>query len=123
MSKKGVKRLAVIKELMSPNKSYGAYRKAMHTGQPPFVPYIGVYMSDLVFIEDGNKNELSEGVINFYKRKLLSDVIKEMQQYQQEPYNLRVIPQIRIYLENVNPISDDELYKRSKEVDPKGTNR
>ena len=104
---------------MSPNKSYGNYRREIRNRKPPTVPYLGVFMKDMVFIEDGNKDFLNEVFINFYKRKLLSDVIREIQQFQQEPYNLRTIPEIRIFLQKIDTINENLLYERSLSVESK----
>ena len=49
---------------------------------PPVVPYVGLYLSDLTFIDEGNPNEIN-GLINFSKRMLLYEVIQQVQQYQQ----------------------------------------
>jgi son of sevenless-like protein len=43
----------------------------------------GVYQSDLTFIGDGNPDTLDNGYINFFKRQLVAEVIKEVQLYQQ----------------------------------------
>lgn len=38
----------------------------------------GVYQQDLTFIQDGNKDILENGYINFFKRILVSEIIKEV---------------------------------------------
>ena len=38
----------------------------------PCVPYIGIYLSDLTFIEDGNPEFLDENLINFQKQEVIS---------------------------------------------------
>jgi son of sevenless-like protein len=46
--------LADLENLMSPQKSFSNYRNALRACKPPAVPYLGVYLQDLTFIEDGN---------------------------------------------------------------------
>jgi hypothetical protein len=39
---------------MSCDFSWRSYRTAIHEANPPCLPYIGVYLQDLIFIEEGN---------------------------------------------------------------------
>jgi hypothetical protein len=43
---------------MSPQKSFASYRGCIRQAHAPLVPYLGVYMQDMVFIEDGNPDYL-----------------------------------------------------------------
>lgn len=49
----------------------------------------GVFLTDLTFIEDGTKDVLNgrDDLIHFEKRRKVSLVIRDIQQYQQAPYN------------------------------------
>jgi hypothetical protein len=49
--------------------------------------YLGIYLTDLTFIEDGNESGRA-GYVNFGKRKLLSNVLEEIKQFQQVPYSI-----------------------------------
>jgi len=71
-------------QIMSPDKNYANFRHTLHTRQPPCLPYFGMYLTDLTFIEDGNKDLLpGSDLINFSKRRRTAAVITEIQQYQQ----------------------------------------
>jgi len=50
----------------------------------------------LVFIEDGNKDQIN-GLINFDKSRKISLVIREIQQYQQTPYCITKVPEIQVF--------------------------
>jgi hypothetical protein len=54
---------------MSVDDNYAAYRKAIREAPAPAIPYLGINLTDLVFIEDGNRNYLDEQntVVNFTK--------------------------------------------------------
>merc|ERR1712146_168540 len=65
---KNINKFEEFKELMSNRGSYKNFRDALHHAEPPAIPYLGVYLTDLTFIEDGNANELGE-LINFSKRR------------------------------------------------------
>ncbi|KNC46651.1 Ras guanine nucleotide exchange factor A [Thecamonas trahens ATCC 50062] len=51
--------LADLRELMSMSHNYRAYRDVLRKSLPPLVPYLGVHLQDLVFIDDGNETRLA----------------------------------------------------------------
>lgn len=67
-----------LREYMSPQKAFANYRACIRTAHAPLIPYLGVYMQDMVFIEDGNPDFLKDqpDYINFHKRRQLADIIK-----------------------------------------------
>lgn len=69
---------------MSPQKSFQNYRNALRACKPPAVPYLGVYLQDLTFIEDGNPEQLGDGLVNFERLGLVYGVLKEVLLYQQQ---------------------------------------
>jgi len=74
-------------------------RDAVKHSVPPCLPYIGTYLADLTFIEDGNPNLIGDGkLINFEKRQMISKVISELRVYQQKKYSLITVPTIRDFL-------------------------
>lgn len=77
-----------LDSLMGNTRNYSAYRAMIHHLDPPCIPYIGVYLTDLTFIEDGNPDRLrvDERLINFSKRQKTADVIQEIMVYQSTPY-------------------------------------
>lgn len=46
--------------LMHTEGSYKAYRSVLHSCQPPCVPYVGVFLQDMTFIEDGNRTFIAD---------------------------------------------------------------
>jgi len=107
----------------NPNKSWANYRKTIHEANPPCVPFVGVYQTDLTFIEDGNPDKFSNGLINFKKCRLTASVIVEIQQYQQKPYNLNAVPVLIDYLtkeqEEAQAFDDKKLYDESLIAEPR----
>ena len=73
--------------LTNPTKSWQNFRNSIHSVDPPCVPFIGIFQTDLTFISDGNQLKVN-GLINFRKCKLLAGVIKEIQLYQHVRYIL-----------------------------------
>lgn len=108
---------------MNPTKNFSAYRELLHSINPPLVPFLGVYLTDLTFIDDGNPDQLkdSPNLINFSKRAKTADVVRDIQQYQALPYHLTVVPDIQAYvkkeLETVLKVED--LFEQSMKLEPR----
>ena len=85
---------------MSPTGSFKTYRGALQKTIPPTIPYLyvfpfsplaktrinrfhsrGVYLSDLVFIDEGNHDTVN-GLINFQKHELVYKTVESLQLYQ-----------------------------------------
>jgi len=102
-----------LKDLLVRQGNFSKFRKHLKTCNPPCIPYLGVYLTDLTFIEDGNRNQLEGGLINFMKRRRLASVIGDIQQYQLKPYNLEAVPIIQDFLQNLEILDEDQTYKLS----------
>ena len=81
----------------------------------------GVYLLDLTFIGDGNPDNI-DGLINFSKRTLESEIIIEIQQYQDVVYNLKADDDVALLL-SLLPASKDsdekKLYQLSLKREPR----
>lgn len=102
-----------LKEMVARDQNYAKLRKHIKECNPPIIPYLGFYLTDLIFIEDGNPNLIEGGLINWFKRKCLAQVIKEIQQYQQKPYCFEEVHFIQDYLLNYIPLDENEAYNVS----------
>jgi son of sevenless-like protein len=115
--------LAYIRKLMGANKNFTEYREIIHSINPPCIPFLGIYLQDLTFIEDGNSNFLkkSKNLINFSKRMKTAEVIREIQQYQSAPYALETVKEIQyvINLNLKNSRDEDTLYALSCALEPR----
>ena len=126
------------------------YRATLKQRDPPCIPYIGLlflfyfvalfndinviflstmlgmYLTDLTFIEDGHPDFVNEGdkeMINFIKCRQLAVVIQDIQQYQQKSYAFHQVPVIYNYLQTLEHRSNDELYQLSLELEPREKNQ
>jgi len=103
--------------------SYHNLRELIRNKQPPIIPYIGVYLGDLIFIDEGNPDEL-DGLINFHKQRLTYSVILQIQQYQAEDYkHLEQKPEIKMYLSQLPGASEKELFDLSLLREPRGATK
>ncbi|OAD72335.1 hypothetical protein PHYBLDRAFT_113520, partial [Phycomyces blakesleeanus NRRL 1555(-)] len=115
--------LASIRRLMGANRNFTEYRDIIHHANPPCIPFLGIYLQDLTFIEDGNSNYLkkSDNMINFSKRMKTAEVIRELQQHQSTPYLLQAVPDIQEFITTHLQSSRDEetLYNLSLALEPR----
>ncbi|OAT06520.1 cell division control protein Cdc25 [Blastomyces gilchristii SLH14081] len=110
-----------MRRLMASTKNFGEYREALHLANPPCIPFFGVYLTDLTFIEDGIPSLTQSHLINFNKRAKTAEVIRDIQQYQNAPYPFHPVPELQDYvLSNMQAAGDvHEMYERSLEIEPR----
>uniref|UniRef100_A0A4X2LPY0 Ras protein specific guanine nucleotide releasing factor 2 n=1 Tax=Vombatus ursinus TaxID=29139 RepID=A0A4X2LPY0_VOMUR len=87
---------------------------------PPAVPYLGMYLTDLAFIEEGTPNFTEEGLVNFSKMRMISHIIREIRQFQQTSYRIDHEPKVTQYLlDKTLIIDEDTLYELSLKIEPR----
>ncbi|KAL9657697.1 hypothetical protein ABK040_005050 [Willaertia magna] len=116
-------------KVMAPDSSYKSYRNYIKQYvKPPLNIYLGIYLSDLTFIEDGNPDRInstktSRNLINWRKRQFVANVISEVMQYKNPPYNIQPVHQIQELLKNTldnHVIMDEtEMFNLSLKIEPK----
>ncbi|KAI9320783.1 ras guanine nucleotide exchange factor domain-containing protein [Dichotomocladium elegans] len=115
--------LSQIRKLMGANRNFTEYRAIIHSINPPCIPFLGIYLQDLTFIEDGNPNYLkkSKELINFAKRAKAAEVIREIQQYQSSLYRLKPVEELQMFIQaNLQSTRDEEqLYNESLKLEPR----
>jgi son of sevenless len=112
-----------LNKVMHSTMNFSVYREKIHTVSLPCLPFLGVYLSDLTFIEDGNPNMLrnNENMINFSKRMKTAEVIRDLQQYQMVPYSYQRVPELQSWVDNelFNSSEISDLYDLSTQVEPR----
>ncbi|KAF2165046.1 hypothetical protein M409DRAFT_55948 [Zasmidium cellare ATCC 36951] len=114
--------LESMRKLMGSTKNFLEYRESLHKANPPCIPFFGIYLTDLTFIEDGIPSIIKKTqLINFAKRAKTAEVIRDIQQYQNVPYGLQPVPELQEYiLRNMQSAGDvHEMYERSLQVEPR----
>jgi hypothetical protein len=106
-------------ELTNPQSSFSQYRSAKSSIDPPAIPYLGVYLQDLTFIEEGNNDKLENGYVNFVKFRMIADILVEIKQFQQKEYNLQPVPSIQEYLLATRILDEEKLFALSQQVEPR----
>lgn len=52
---------------------FRAMREALHRCDPPCIPYLGMYLTDLSFIEEGTPDFTQDRLLNFSKMRMVSE--------------------------------------------------
>ncbi|XP_041081929.1 ras-specific guanine nucleotide-releasing factor 1 isoform X2 [Polyodon spathula] len=109
-----------LQKLVSSEGRFKNLREALKNCDPPCVPYLGMYLTDLAFIEEGTPNYTEDGLVNFSKMRMISHIIREIRQFQQTAYKVEHQPKTTEYLLDNNAVLDEEsLYEASLRIEPK----
>ena len=65
-----------LQGLVSSDGRFRNLRDSLHRTDPPCIPYLGMYLSDLTFIEEGTPNFTDNGLLNFAKMRMVQFYIK-----------------------------------------------
>lgn len=94
-----------MNDLMTLERNFKAYRDMItryHETQQPALPFMGVYLRDLLFTEEGNQqdsvDENNNVLINFSKRQLIARTIQQIEQFREWYYSW--------YRDNLPPTND-----------------
>ncbi|XP_021580204.2 ras-specific guanine nucleotide-releasing factor 2 isoform X2 [Ictidomys tridecemlineatus] len=114
---------ALMDKLQKTVSSEGRFknlRETLKNCNPPAVPYLGMYLTDLAFIEEGTPNFTEEGLVNFSKMRMISHIIREIRQFQQTAYRIDHQPKVTQYLlDKALIIDEDTLYELSLKIEPR----
>ena len=77
--------MKTIEETMNMMGNFKEYRKLISDSKSPCVPFLGLFIKDLYFIEEGNKSML-DNLINITKLTLISEKLKQFKIWQLKPY-------------------------------------
>uniref|UniRef100_A0A667WKG7 Ras protein-specific guanine nucleotide-releasing factor 2b n=1 Tax=Myripristis murdjan TaxID=586833 RepID=A0A667WKG7_9TELE len=107
---------ALMDKLQKTVSSEGRFknlRETLKNCNPPCVPYLGMYLTDLAFIEEGTPNFTEEGLVNFSKMRMVGTLAHQnVQIYSQ--------PNVTQYLLDKTLIMDeDTLYDLSLKIEPR----
>ncbi|KAG8145271.1 hypothetical protein E2320_013617 [Naja naja] len=109
-----------LQRLVSSEGRFKNLREALKNCDPPCVPYLGMYLTDLAFIEEGTPNYTEDGLVNFSKMRMISHIIREIRQFQQTAYKIEHQAKVTQYLLDQSFVMDEEgLYDASLKIEPK----
>lgn len=133
VSVKTKQRLERFKKIIACERNFAMLRQTVQSHNGPGIPCMGLYLTDLNFIEDGNPNtrqmrrdSCSAQVINFDKHMKTTRIVEDIQRFQL-PYNLTEVNELQAWLreqllavqgrEQAEIVKD--LYQRSLILEPR----
>ena len=114
--------------LVSPERSHAALRHATRQAarSGPAVPYLGLYLADLTFVEEGSLDfvEAADGcgerLINLGKCMMLGKCIGEVLTFQTAGFSdVELNESLSLYFAGLDPPGDDEIYALSLAAEPR----
>eukprot|EP01104_Vermistella_antarctica_P002641 TRINITY_DN12854_c0_g1_i1.p1 TRINITY_DN12854_c0_g1~~TRINITY_DN12854_c0_g1_i1.p1 ORF type:complete len:1121 (+),score=328.85 TRINITY_DN12854_c0_g1_i1:409-3771(+) len=111
-----------FEKLMAPASSFKAFRAAFGKSKLPAIPYLGVFLTDLTFIEEGNPDRI-DGKINFKKSKLTYKVIQQQEEYQKHGYKFIKLEPISTILLEMPHCDEKELHEISLMREPRNARK
>jgi hypothetical protein len=134
VSSKTKARLEELKAITDVGRNYAVLRQRLHNHVAPCIPFVGIYLTDLTFIDVGNgttrqlpgdSGREGASVINFDKHMKTAKIINQLQSFQ-VPYRLAGVPEMQDWMEaQIQRVrSSDEsniqsYYRRSLLLEPR----
>jgi len=107
--------------MMQPTNNWKLYREQLAAAPLPKIPYLGMYLTDLIYIGDGNPDTLQDGkLINFRKRQMVFKVLDEIAVQQSKPYGIEPKQPLTGCLLGLPALTEDQLYDLSLSREPRG---
>ncbi|KAJ3034401.1 hypothetical protein HDV00_005057 [Rhizophlyctis rosea] len=123
------KTLEDLESTLSPQHNYRTYRALLEEAQAnsqsfkpsPFIPILGLVLKDLLFIDDGNKTTLDNGMVNFSKFRTMYMNVARVCGFQQIGYVGLVgrdvreddMEKVRDFVRSLRSLKEAALYKYS----------
>eukprot|EP01117_Protostelium_nocturnum_P002759 TRINITY_DN1367_c0_g1_i2.p1 TRINITY_DN1367_c0_g1~~TRINITY_DN1367_c0_g1_i2.p1 ORF type:complete len:1509 (+),score=632.54 TRINITY_DN1367_c0_g1_i2:215-4741(+) len=105
--------------LMSPNENFKQYRAACKRARTTCIPYLGLQLQDLTFMDDANSDYLGEEdntkhIINYEKLKMITKRIKEFRDGIRSPYPFPTNELGQELWLNAEAWTDSDIFRMSK---------
>ncbi|GAA5872216.1 hypothetical protein JCM16303_001019 [Sporobolomyces ruberrimus] len=122
--------LELLRRATDHSRNYAEYRGKIRQTVPPCLPFVGLFLTDLIFIFEGNRAERSSPIdpslrlINFDRYQKMSRIIGDLQRFQ-VPYTLVEVPELQTLLSTMleGPLKHGQdaqsLYRQSLMIEPR----
>jgi hypothetical protein len=131
--------LANLEAIVDVSMNYTVLRQRLQNHVAPCLPFVGIYLTDLTFVDVGNQSTRplpgsgSDGeapiqVINFDKHNKTAKIISDLQRFQ-IPYRLQEVPELQTWMQDqlvhVRTMGESNVqnhYRRSLLLEPRDMN-
>ncbi|KAF1986609.1 ras guanine-nucleotide exchange protein-like protein [Aulographum hederae CBS 113979] len=134
LSQKNKNRFDDLKAIVDVSRNYAVLRQRLQNHVAPCIPFVGIYLTDLTFVDVGNQTTRqlpgdgsNEGasVINFDKHMRTAKIIGQLQRFQ-VPYRLAAVPEMQDWMDSQikrvrssDNASVQSYYRRSLLLEPR----
>merc|ERR1719242_2073363 len=119
LGKKELRILERFEQLFAAAGGSQNLKERTRTLSQPAIPQVAIFLGDLTFIHDGNKNT-KEGLVNMKKFKLFSTQIEWINMFQQSPYQFTRIDKVESYLNQMMRfVPEDTFWLLSNQYEPR----
>uniref|UniRef100_H2LVV0 Ras protein specific guanine nucleotide releasing factor 1 n=1 Tax=Oryzias latipes TaxID=8090 RepID=H2LVV0_ORYLA len=105
-----------LQKLVSSDGRFKNLREALKNCDPPCVPYLGMYLTDLAFIEEGTPNYTEDNLVNFSKMRMVRLLVTD------NGYCIKKIITTQYLLDKSSALDEESMYKASLRIEPKVPN-
>lgn len=131
--------LEELRSVVDVSLNYTVLRQRLQNHVAPCLPFVGIYLTDLTFVDAGNQSvrqlpgtgpdsESATSVINFDKHVKTAKIISDLQRFQ-IPYRLQEVPELQTWIQdqlvrvrNSAQSSVQNHYRRSLMLEPRDLN-
>ncbi|XP_059151465.1 rap guanine nucleotide exchange factor 1-like isoform X2 [Physella acuta] len=118
--KQNIEALQEFCQLIDSSSSFRAYRQALAETEPPCIPYLGLILQDLTFVNIGNPDKLPDGSINFAKHWQQFNILDSMRRFRTSNYTMKRNEKIMNTLNNFEDyLNEDVLWQISQKIKPR----
>ena len=113
-----VKNWKDLNNMCSFAKNYATLRKEIESNKDkPCIPYLGLFLKELAFIDEGIKYIKDKNLINLEKIRKVGKVLENFMHYKKLSYNFKPVFKLA-FLTEPTPLSEDELTEISSKLEP-----
>ncbi len=84
MSAKHIGIVREVEQLIDPRSNFKNYRTTVKKAQPPLIPFEGLYLQDITFIEENP--DFIDGLVNYEKLEMFGRVLLSLKKNQEHRY-------------------------------------
>lgn len=107
--------------LIDSSSSFRAYRQALSDSTPPCIPYIGLILQDLTFVNIGNSDLMHDGSVNFSKRWQQFNILDNMKRFKKCQYHFKKNEKVIAFFDNFEHyLNEEALWSISEGIKPRG---
>jgi len=118
-----IKTFEKLQKIVSLENKFKELRDAQESVNGPCIPYLGIYLNDLIQIEEGNPDYVREtNIFNFEKYAMISEIILRIELIKKHRYKIQPIEVIQEYLKKVVVLNEDEIFDESVKREGKEDN-